>query len=144
MAKKRKTNRKETSASTRKFPLTATGEIDVYRVLLEGAPRDKGGRQTKNTQERRKSESFRRGHNHSNSSSVLEVRLVQERPKCWEAYRRGEYKSVTAAAAAAGLIKDDADLRRAKSAFGKMGASQRQELLEWQQEVLRQEREHNV
>jgi hypothetical protein len=87
---------------------------------------------------------FERGHNRSNSAVVLKVRLAQEKPEYYEAYIRREYKSVTAAAAAAGLIKDDADLRRAKSAFRKMSASQRQELLEWQQNVLRQKREHNV
>jgi hypothetical protein len=36
---------------------------------------------------------------------------------------RGDYKSVTAAAIAAGLIKNDVNLRPARSAFGKMTPS---------------------
>jgi len=46
---------------------------------------------------------------------VLSVRLAQERPHYYERYLRGEYTSVTAAAIAAGLMKDDAHLRRAKA-----------------------------
>jgi hypothetical protein len=44
---------------------------------------------------------------------------------------RGDYKSVTAAAIAAGLLKNDVNLRRPKSACRKMTARERQEFLEW-------------
>jgi hypothetical protein len=54
---------------------------------------------------------------------VLSVRLAQEHPKFYEAYMRGDYKSVTAAAIAAGLLKDNGNMRRAKSAFRKMTAT---------------------
>jgi hypothetical protein len=63
---------------------------------------------------------------------VLEVRLAQEKPSYYDAYSRGEYKSVTAAATAAGLLKNNADMRRAKSGCRNLTEpKERQEFLEW-------------
>jgi hypothetical protein len=67
----------------------------------------------------------------NNSRTVLSIRLAQEYPKYYEGYLRGDYKSITASAIAAGLIKNNVNLRRAKSAFRKMTASQRKEFLDW-------------
>jgi hypothetical protein len=61
---------------------------------------------------------------------VLEIRLAKEKPAYYRAYLRREYKTVTTAAIAAGLIKDDINLRRFKSAWRKMTATQRKEGLE--------------
>jgi hypothetical protein len=69
-------------------------------------------------------------------ATILSVRLAQEYPKYYEAFTRGDYKSVTAAAIAAGLIKDDVNLRRAKSGFRKMTVPECQEFLEWAQAEL--------
>jgi hypothetical protein len=43
--------------------------------------------------------------------------LAQEKPKFYDAYLSGKYKTVTAAAIAAGILKNDINLRRAKSAY---------------------------
>jgi hypothetical protein len=59
------------------------------------------------------------------------MRLLKEHPKYYDAYMRGDYKSVTAAATAAGLLKNDANLRRAKSAYRKMTAAERKEFIKW-------------
>jgi len=62
---------------------------------------------------------------------VLEVRLAQKYPEYYEAYKKGDYGSVTAAATACGMLKDDGNMCRAKSACRKMTASERKEFLEW-------------
>jgi hypothetical protein len=67
----------------------------------------------------------------NNSATVLSVRLAQEHPKYYEAYLRGDYRSVTAAAIAAGLLKNDVNLRRLKSAWRKATAPEREQFLEW-------------
>jgi hypothetical protein len=74
---------------------------------------------------------FSRRASRSKSATVLLVRLVQEKPKFYDDYMRGKYRSVTAAATAAGLLKDDANLRRAKSACRKLTASERREFKAW-------------
>ena len=110
------------------------GATDVHSVLLENAPKGKPGPKPKNGNELGVSTLpiMQRGKNRNYSSSVLSVRLFQEKPKFYEAYQRGKYKSVTAAAIAAGLLKDNADMRRAQSAFRQMTASEQNELIKWQ------------
>jgi len=102
--------------------------IDVHRVLLECAPKNGRGRPSKNSG----APIFRRGGRQFNSAWVLKARLAQEKPSYYDALDRGEYKSVTAAAAAAGLIKNDGRMRRAKSGCRKLTEpEERQEFLEW-------------
>jgi hypothetical protein len=48
-----------------------------------------------------------------------------------KAYLRGDYKTITAAATAAGLLKNNANIRRAKSACRNMTAAQRTEFRDW-------------
>jgi hypothetical protein len=74
-------------------------------VLAENAPNGKPG--PKSEKEFRASTlGIMRGENRSHSATVLSVRLAQEQPKFYENYLLGKYGSVTAAATAAGLLKD--------------------------------------
>jgi hypothetical protein len=58
--------------------------------------------------------------------------MAQEKPSYYDAFKRREYKSVTAAAAAAGLTKNIAHTRRAKSGCRNLTEpEERQEFLEW-------------
>jgi hypothetical protein len=111
--------------------LTKETAPDVHRVLLENAPHRETGRPVNN--ETSTSHLVPR-HDRSTSATVLSVRLAQEKPKYYEAYLRGDYKSVTAAAIAAGLLKNDANLRRAKSAISKLTVQENEELSEWIQD----------
>lgn len=106
------------------------GAPDVNRVLKEHAPRDKGGRPS-NGSSKTPATTPRFSRDSHGSATVLSVRLAQEKPKFYDAYLRGDYKSITAAATAAGILKDDLNLRRAKSAFRMMTPEQRKEFLDW-------------
>ena len=81
-----------------------------------------------------------RRHGRARSSAVLSIRLAQEKPKYYEAYLRGDYKSVTAAATDAGLLKDNSNMRRGKSAFRKMSEPERKQFLQWIRRWTRQEK----
>ena len=107
------------------------GAPDVYRVLAENAPSPIVGRPGCKGSS---AIPFQRGKTRSNTAAVLSVRLAQEKPKYYEAYMRGEYASVTAAAVAAGLRKDDANGRRARSGFRKMTPAEQQEHILWMHE----------
>jgi hypothetical protein len=105
--------------------------------LLEHAPnRGRGGdrrsaRAKQQALEQSASALFVRGGARSHTSTVLFARLVQEKPEFYDAYQRGEYPSVTAAATAAGILKDNAQLRRTKSGYRGMTTEQRLEFLDW-------------
>jgi hypothetical protein len=105
---------------------------DVHRVLAENAPgRGRGGdRKSKMAMNQTVPTPFDRQHRHK-GTAVLSARLAQEKPKFYDAYLSGKYKSITAAAIAAGILKDDTNLRRAKSAYRKMTPQQRAEFLKW-------------
>jgi hypothetical protein len=107
---------------------------DVHRVLAEKAPKvqSQGGRPSKNAASTQR---LLERHNNGHSKAVLSVRLAQEHPKFYDAFMRGDYKSVTAAAVAAGLLKDDVRMRRAKSAYRTMTAPERKEFREWMESV---------
>lgn len=110
------------------------GASDVHRVLAENAPKNKGGRPSKNGKGNQGADtqvSLERGNTRNKTAAVLSVRLAQEKPKFYEAYLRGKYTSVTQAATEAGLLKDNAQLRRAKAAYRNMPPEQRKEFLEW-------------
>ena len=119
-----------------KDALQLTKEVapDVYRVLLADGDALKGkpGVKGKNGNELRVSTPLiARGNGRNKSAIVLSMRLLKEYPKHYEAYMRGDYKSVTAAAIEAGLLKNNANLRRAKSAWRKMTAAERKEFIKW-------------
>lgn len=101
---------------------------DVHKVLAKNAPKAKPGRKKNGSVD---IPIMARGKGRLKTKDTLSIRLAQEKPKFYDAYLRGEYKSVTAAAIAAGLINDDANLRRAKSAFRKMSAQELKEFLNW-------------
>ena len=104
------------------------GASDVHKVLLESAPKGKRGPKPKEL-----NPSTDLIPNRSGAKKVaLGIRLAQEKPKFYDRLARGEFKTVTAAASAAGLLgKNDGNLRRAKSAFRKMTAEERDEFLKW-------------
>ena len=107
------------------------GAPDVLRVLLKNAPNNKGGHPPKNNLSVDTQVVLKRGADRNRSATVLSVRLAQEKPKYYDAYMQGKYKSVTAAAIAAGLIKNDAHIRRTKSGYRKMNKEERKEFLTW-------------
>jgi len=74
-----------------------------------------------------------RGHS-SSRIALLSIHLKTQYPKYYEAYMRGEYKSVTAAATAAGLLKDNVNLRRLKSAWRKATKTERKQFEEWKKQ----------
>ena len=102
------------------------GHPEVHKVLARNAPKAKAGRKKNSNVD---VAIFPR--KQSSSKNVLSARLSQEFPEYYDAYLRGQYKTITEAATAAGLIKDDANLRRAKSAFRKMSPQERKEFQKW-------------
>ena len=107
------------------------GALDVHRVLLESTPkRKKGGDQTSSNRSST-NDCFGIPYRSGAKKIALAIRLSQEKPKLYKAFERGEYKSITAAATAAGFLKDNGNLRRAKSAFRKMSKEERDEFLKW-------------
>ena len=104
------------------------GCSDVHRVLAENAPKGTPGRKGNGLVDR---PILDRRQGRSGSRCVLSVRLAQEKKKFYEAYLSGNYRSVTAAAIAAGLIKGDGNMRRLKSAYRKSTAQERKEFKKW-------------
>lgn len=107
---------------------------EVRKVLLENAPNGKPGPKKELGSS---TILFTRGKSRAGSATVLSVRLAQEKPKFYENYLLGEYGSVTAAATAAGLLRNDANLRRVKSAWRKLTPAQRKEFESWHKAELR-------
>jgi hypothetical protein len=105
---------------------------EVHRVLAQNAPNwGRGGdRKSKMAMNQTVPTPFDRQHRHK-GTAVLSARLAQEKPKFYEAYLSGKYKSITAAAIAAGILKDDVNLRRLKSAYRKATAQQREAFQDW-------------
>jgi hypothetical protein len=82
------------------------GAADVHRVLAQHAPgRGRGG--DRKSARAKRNQTVVRPFDRSNhlAKPVLSARLAQEHPKVYEAYLRGEYRSIRAAAEAAGLVK---------------------------------------
>jgi hypothetical protein len=105
---------------------------DVEQVLREHAPNRGRGRPKKEEgemDEKVPRETFSR---QGTRKEVLAVRLAQEKPDHYAAYVRGEYRSVRAAAEAAGLVPPGHDpLARLRSYWRKASAAARQEFLAW-------------
>jgi hypothetical protein len=106
------------------------GVPDVHRVLAENAPNMGRGRPKKNGKMGADTH-FLRGDKNNKTVATLSARLAQEKPRFYEGFLIGKYKSITAAAIAAGILKDDTNLRRAKSAYRMMTAAERTEFLHW-------------
>lgn len=110
---------------------------EVQKALHEGVPKPRHGGD-------RRSESARKDQgaptlldrraNRAHSATVLSVRLAQEKPEHYDAYLRGHYSSVTAAATAAGILKNDANLRRTKSSYSKLTEEEWKEFERWKKE----------
>jgi hypothetical protein len=110
------------------------GAADVHRVLAQNAPNRgrEGDRKSKAARENQnyvRSFDFPRG---SMAKPVLAARLAQEHPKVYEAYLRGDYRSIRAAAEAAGLVNPGNEpLNRLKSNWRKATKREREAFLEW-------------
>lgn len=105
---------------------------DVHRVLLENRPNLSGKKKST------LSTAFIQPKNVQASAYSLSVRLAQQYPKYYEAYMRGEYKSITAAAIAAGILQNNVNLRRCKSAYGKLTEDERKEFETWRKKFRRE------
>ena len=116
------------------------GAEDVHCILLENAP--KGKRGPKHHNELNASTHLILNRNGRNTRTMLSIRLFEQKPEFYEAYMRGEYASITAAAIAAGLIRNDATVRRAKSSYRKMTAKQREEFDAWAKNFRSQEKKN--
>jgi hypothetical protein len=81
----------------------------VHRVLAENAPKGKAGRKGKGEISASMRQFSRCG---GRKKTVLSVRLAQEHPAFYDAYLRGDYKTVTAEATAAGICVDKMQLLR--------------------------------
>lgn len=110
------------------------GVPEVYRVLAEQAPNGgKGGRPGKhaNGSEGKpapRGAGLRCGGKAANRKTTLAARLAQEYPDFYQGYVVGRYRSIRAAAEAAGLVSPGHDpLMRLKSYWRKASAEQRDE-----------------
>jgi hypothetical protein len=103
------------------------GASDVHRVLLESVPKGKRGRKPNELKASTPLIPYRSGAR----KLTLALRLSQDEPKVFADFQKGKYKSLTEAAVAAGIRKNDGNLRRAKSSFRKMTVEQREEFLAW-------------
>jgi hypothetical protein len=104
------------------------GAKDVHRVLLENAPRRKHGGDRKSDQ----ASLTNFVPNRSGARKItLAIRLSQEKPKIFDAFKNGKYKTITEAATVAGFLKQNGRLRMAKSAFRNMSDDERAEFLKW-------------
>jgi hypothetical protein len=112
------------------------GAADVHRVLSKNAPnRSKDGGRSSNRVKKKKNQDGVRSVDVARggmTKPVLVARLAQEHPKVYEAYLRGDYRSIRAAAEAAGLVNPGNEpLNRLKSNWRKATKREREEFLEW-------------
>ena len=110
------------------------GSSDVHRILLENTPKRNRGGDSKSAAVKNQDSltnldrvPFRSGAR----KVTLAIRLSQEKPKVFEAFRNGKYKTITEAATAGGLLKSNGRLRMAKSAFRNMTNDERAEFPKW-------------
>jgi len=66
-----------------------------------------------------------------NKAEYLASRLKRDAPEIAKQLERGEFKSVRAAAKAAGIVKDKSQIEIAKSAWKRMNEVERNEFLSW-------------
>jgi hypothetical protein len=107
------------------------GHPEIHRVLAETAPKGRPGRKKANGAIAAVRQQLDR-YNHTHSKALLIVRLAQEKPDFYEAFMRGDYASIRAAAEAAGLIKRANDpLPRLKAFWKRASRRERQAFLKW-------------
>lgn len=109
------------------------GHPEVYRILADQSPNQGRGRPKKGEANSPVRGNFSR---RSDRKPVLAARLAQKHPTFYDAYLRGDYKSIRAAAEAAGLVKSSHNpLQRLNSYWRHATEEQRKEfsqtVLEW-------------
>lgn len=104
-----------------------TGD-DLRRARAEGGK--KGGRGKKSE----KPSLFNKEGFYGTSSSYLTDRIATQAPHVLEGMKAGEYRSVRAAAIAAGIIKVPVPLEKIKKGWAKLSAEDRAAFLEWVQQ----------
>ena len=107
------------------------GHPEVHRVLATNAP--KGGKKKAGVENGNLLAHFSKRGNKM-AKPVLADRLAQEFPKFYDAYLRGDYRSIRAAAEAAGLVKPAKKpdpFQRLKSNWKKATKGQQQDFLKW-------------
>ncbi len=67
----------------------------------------------------------------STSAEYLASRIKRDAPEIAKRLERGEFKSIRAAAKAAGIVKDKSQIEIAKSALKRMNEAERNEFLSW-------------
>jgi len=103
------------------------GASDVHRILLQSAPKGKPGPKPKELKALTPLIPYRSGAR----KVVLALKLSKDKPKIFADFQKGKYKTITEAAVAAGIRKNDGRLRMAKSAFRNMSHGERAEFLKW-------------
>lgn len=109
--------------------LTQESAPDVYKVLAKHAPKAKPGRPKIGPRGPILDRCNRVG---ADRKQTLAARLAEKYPKYFDAYQAGKYKTIRAAAEAAGLVQPGHDpLKRLKSYWKKADAKQRAEFRKW-------------
>lgn len=94
-------------------------------------PRGKQGRKRKG-KENAAARQHLNGHDRGRTTEVLASRLATEHPKFYAGFRNGTYKSIRAAAEAAGLVKPGHDpLMRLKAYWKKASPEQKEAFRNW-------------
>ncbi len=104
------------------------GHSDVHKALATHVPRRDVGRPKKGNAASTQHFDM---HSRTNTKTGLSLRMSRDFPAFYNDYLNGKYKTITAAAIAAKLIKDDGNIRRAKSAFRKMTEKEKKEFVAW-------------
>ncbi len=106
------------------------GHPEVHRVLAENAPKARPGRKKADGAIGAVRHHFDRHGTHS--AALLAVRLAQEHPDFYEAFAQGKYRSIRAAAEAAGIVKRANDpLPRLKSFWKRASKKERAAFRKW-------------
>ncbi len=107
------------------------GHPEVRRVLADNAPKVRPGRKGRGAEMKPVRVLFQRGVATSRRA-LLAVRLAQDFPDIFAAFERGEYRSIRAAAEAAGLTKPaNNPLPRLKSFWNRASKKDRRAFLKW-------------
>jgi hypothetical protein len=116
------------------------GSLDVMLKAEIGHTREEAERELLEHGGDRRSAAFREKQgnnvtlNRGNRNAYLRARLERDHPEILEALEQGRYRSVRAAAIAAGIVRVPTPLEVAKKAYGKLSHSERQEFWNWVEE----------
>jgi hypothetical protein len=107
-----------------------SGHPEVHRILAKNAPKGRPGRKKASGAIGAVRHHFDRHATHS--AALLAVRLAQDYPKFYEAFLQGEYRSIRAAAEAAGIMRPANDpLPRLKSFWKRATKKERAAFRKW-------------